>query len=125
MAGAIADLVSLAIPLVTRSLPFGFLAGAMVGASWVPLSLLEDRLVGMDMTLALGHSLFKASSAAIFGAVGGAMVPAVARRFRATGLLHGTKTSAAALQPIAADAGITARPSVSAAGGGAAPKNPA
>lgn len=125
VAGIIADLASLALPLVTRSLPFGFLAGAMVGASWVPLSLLEDRLVGMGMSLALGHSLIKASSAAAFGAVGGALVPGVARRLRATGLLHGVRTSTADRQPDAVDGEITQQSSSTAAGGDTAPPNPA
>ena len=87
MAGAIADMVSILLPAVTRSLPIGALAGGLVGASWLPVSLLVDRLAGMEIDLAFRHTLFKVSSAILFGAVGGAMVPAVARRLRASGLL--------------------------------------
>jgi hypothetical protein len=86
-AGGIADLTSLVLPAVTSSFIMGALAGALVGSSWFPLSLLTDYLAGMDAELAFRHTLVKLGSAIVFGAVGGALVPAVACRLRGTGLL--------------------------------------
>jgi hypothetical protein len=86
-AGGMIDTVALLLPAVTRSLPLGALAGALVGAAWMPAALLVDRLSGMDLGMALRHTLLKLASAALFGAVGGAMAPAVARRLQASGVV--------------------------------------
>lgn len=60
----------------------------MVGASWLPATLVQDQLAGMNPYLAFRHALLKTSSAALFGAVGGSLVPTVSRRLRTSGLLQ-------------------------------------
>jgi len=85
-AGVIVDGLALMVPLV-RSRLLCVLAGGLIGASWLPVSLLVNRMVGMDMDLALRLALFKTGSAVLFGAIGAAPVPTVARRLSASGLL--------------------------------------
>lgn len=87
MAGGIADVVSILLPAVTRSVPIAALAGGLVGAGWLPVSLLTDRMAGMDFDLAVRHAIFKVSTTVLFGAVGGAFVPTVVRRLQASGLV--------------------------------------
>jgi len=86
-AGIVGDLAFLLLPAATRLFPVGALAGAMIGASWFPVALLFDRLMGMDADLALRHAMLKTASAALFGAFGGAIVPLVSRRLMTSGLI--------------------------------------
>ncbi len=86
-AGLITDAVAMALPRLPRSIPFCVIAGGLIGASWLPVSLLINRLAGMDLGVALGASLIKVGSGIFFGAVGAAPVPTVLRRLGASGLL--------------------------------------
>jgi hypothetical protein len=72
---------------VLQSPPLGGLTGALIGASWLPVRLLIDRLAGMDTGAAWQHSLLKLGSAMLFGAVGGLLAPAVSGRLRRSGIL--------------------------------------
>jgi hypothetical protein len=85
-AGIMADVVS-GLFSTTCSVPFGALAGAAIGASWLPVNLLTDLAVGMDRDLAIRHVLLKSASAIIFGAIGGGLVAPVVRRLQASGLV--------------------------------------
>jgi hypothetical protein len=85
-AGIMADIV-LGLFSATRSVPFGVLAGAAIGSSWLPVNLLTDLAVGMDRDLAIRHVLLKSASAIMFGAIGGGLVAPVVRRLQASGLV--------------------------------------
>ena len=86
-AGAVTDTAALLAPFVLRSSLLGALTGALIGASWLPVGLLVDRLAGMDTGAALQHTLLKLGSAMLFGAVGGLLALAVSGRLRRSGVL--------------------------------------
>lgn len=85
-AGIMADVV-VGLFSATSSVPFGALAGACIGASWLPVNLLADLAAGMDRDLAIRHVLLKSASAIVFGAIGGGLVAPVFRRLQASGLV--------------------------------------
>lgn len=85
--GAAADLVCFFLPSMPASRPLGLLAGALMGATWFPLSYLFDRLVGMSADMAARHALLRVASVIVWGALAGFLAPTVVRRLRASGLL--------------------------------------
>ncbi len=85
-AGAVADLLYLFVPAMPASRPLGVLAGALMGATWLPLAYLFDRLVGMDSGIAAQHAVLRVSSVIFWGALAGWLAPTVVRRLRASGL---------------------------------------
>jgi len=86
-AGAVTDGAALIAPIVLRSSLLGAVTGALIGASWLPVGLLVDRLAGMDTGAALQHTLLKLGSAMLFGGAGGLLAPAVSGRLRRSGVL--------------------------------------
>jgi hypothetical protein len=70
-----------------RAIWFGTLAGALMGAGWIPIPLLMNRLLGMDREAAIWITLLKNGSAVAFGAIGGAIAFLVAKRLRVAGFL--------------------------------------
>ena len=72
-AGVVTDIAAFLMPIVLRYSLLGALAGALIGASWLPIGLLVDRLAGMDIGAALQHTALKLASAMLFGAAGGSL----------------------------------------------------
>jgi hypothetical protein len=91
-AGVITDAAAFALPAVLTSSLLGAVTGALIGASWLPVSLVVDRLAGMDTGAAWQHTLLKLGSAMLFGAAGGLLAPAVSGRLRRSGLVPGPVT---------------------------------
>ncbi|MDR3764755.1 MAG: hypothetical protein P4M01_11735 [Acidobacteriota bacterium] len=87
IAGLIADIVFRLLPRLTRSVALSAITGAFMGVSWVLVSIVQDRLLGLDFSLAVTHSLLRAGGAMIFGALGGAFATPVARRMQASGTI--------------------------------------
>jgi hypothetical protein len=86
-AGAVADFLYIFLPSMPASRPLGVLAGALMGATWFPLSYLIDRIIGMDSGMAAQHSLLRVASVILWGAIAGLLAPTVVRRLRASALL--------------------------------------
>jgi hypothetical protein len=84
VAGMIADLAWL-IPSRFQSIFTGALAGAAIGASWLPVPLLVNRLLGMESSAAIWTVMVKNGWAIGFGAIAGALAWTVAKRLRASG----------------------------------------
>ena len=93
-AGVVTDIAAFLIPIVLRYSLLGALAGALIGASWLPIGLLVDRMAGMDMGAALQHTALKLASAMLFGAAGGFLAPTVSCRLRRSGITPSAATKA-------------------------------
>lgn len=92
-AGLVADAAAFVLPAVIKSSFLGALTGMLIGASWLPVGLVVDRLAGMDAGAALQHTMLKLGSAMLFGAAGGLLAPAVSGRLRRSGLVPAREAS--------------------------------
>ncbi|MFH1033963.1 MAG: hypothetical protein V1806_05595 [Pseudomonadota bacterium] len=70
-------------PRLSRQVWSGCLAGALGGATRGLLTMAADWAVGMSLSLAWAHALANGGMNLIFGALGGALAPLVARRLEA------------------------------------------
>ena len=86
-AGVVTDAVAFILTGAIDSSFLSALTGMLIGASWLPVSLLVDRLAGMDTGAALQHTTLKLGSAMLFGAAGGLLAPSVSGRLRRSGLV--------------------------------------
>lgn len=86
-AGVVTDAVAFIWTGAIDSSFLSALTGMLIGASWLPVSLLVDRLAGMDTGAALQHTTLKLGSAMLFGAAGGLLAPSVSGRLRRSGLV--------------------------------------
>lgn len=83
--GLVADLISLVLGRF-HSAVVGLIAGALLGACWLPVQLLVNRMLGMDAGLAVAAALIRNGWAIAFGAIGGLLAFSVGNRLRAVGL---------------------------------------
>jgi hypothetical protein len=61
--------------------------GALIGASWLPVLLLMNQMLGMDRDLAIWTVVIKNGWAIGFGAAGGFLAFVIGERLRAAGLM--------------------------------------
>jgi len=81
------DAAAWALPDPGRHVLSAALVGAAAGATRFASLALVELLIGVEPALILGHALVAGGAAAAFGALGGALVPPVARRLRAHGVI--------------------------------------
>jgi hypothetical protein len=84
--GLIADVIWL-VCARGRAIWLGTIAGALMGAGWIPIPLLINRMLGMDRESAIWIALMKNGSAVAFGALAGALAFFMAKRLRTAGIL--------------------------------------
>lgn len=85
--GIVIDVAAILYPLLAQRYVACIIVGAVAAGSRVIILGLIDWLVGMERELILQHMVLLSAMNMAFGAIGGAMVPPVARRLAAHGLI--------------------------------------
>ncbi|HKK32834.1 MAG TPA: hypothetical protein VJ934_04660 [Desulfomicrobiaceae bacterium] len=89
----VTDMAFLLTPMIPYSLWMCILTGGLASASKFISTIVVDWAVGMDPDVLINHAILKSAGAVLFGSLGGLLVPPVARKLRAHGIIHDQRTS--------------------------------
>jgi hypothetical protein len=85
--GVVIDVSASAAPVLFQSYFLSGVIAALAASTKFIQAFIMDYLVGMDSAVIIQHALLDASSAVLFGAIGGLFVPPVIRKLKAFGVI--------------------------------------